>query len=72
MEKTRMTNVEFVVNSIYKKAPLQKKKIENFLDNQDNIFFQEFEEFLSEYVQYLNKGQDNFRGSFLKIASKIL
>jgi 2-polyprenyl-3-methyl-5-hydroxy-6-metoxy-1,4-benzoquinol methylase len=50
-----MSNVEFVVNSIYKKAPLQKKKIENFLDKQDDIFFQEFEDFLSEYVQYLNK-----------------
>lgn len=51
----RMSNVEFVVNSIYKKAPFQKKKIKSFLDNQNSVFFQEFENFLSEYIQYLNK-----------------
>jgi ubiquinone/menaquinone biosynthesis C-methylase UbiE len=52
-----MSNVELIVNSIYKKAPLQKKKIESFLDNQDSFFFQEFENFLSEYIQYLNKNE---------------
>ncbi|MDC0407652.1 hypothetical protein OAM82_03280 [Candidatus Thioglobus sp.] len=50
-----MSNVEFVINSIYEKSPFQKKKIESFLDNQDDIFFHEFENFLSEYIQYLNK-----------------
>jgi 2-polyprenyl-3-methyl-5-hydroxy-6-metoxy-1,4-benzoquinol methylase len=51
----RMSNVEFVVNSIYKKAPFQKKKIKSFLDNQNSVFFQEFENFLSERkkTQYL-------------------
>jgi len=50
-----MSNVDFVVNSIYKKAPLQKKKIKSFLDSQNSVFFQDFESFLSEYIQYLNK-----------------
>jgi ubiquinone/menaquinone biosynthesis C-methylase UbiE len=50
-----MNNVDFVINSIYKKAPLQKKKIESFLSDRDDAFLQEFEDFLSEYMQYLNK-----------------
>jgi len=48
-------NVNKVLEGIYKKAPFQKKKIEVFINSQDSGFFQEFEKFISEYTQYLNK-----------------
>ncbi len=51
----RVSNIELVINRIYKKAPLQKKKIESFLNEKDGVFLQEFENFLSEYIEYLKK-----------------
>ena len=69
-----MSNVDFVVNSIYKKAPLQKKKIKSFLDSQDSVFFQDFESFLSEYIQYLNKNSMNIEyciDAYLKMVNNM-
>ena len=51
----KFSKINIVVGEIYKKSPLQKKKIEIFLNDQGDAFLQEFENFLSEYIQYLNK-----------------
>ena len=51
----KFSKINIVLDEIYKKSSLQKKKIETFLNNQDDIFLKEFENFLSEYIQYLNK-----------------
>jgi len=44
-----------VLDMVYTKAPLQKKKIEFFLKTRDIYFKEEFEIFLEEYIGYLNK-----------------
>ena len=54
MEK-HMINTNLVLNTIYKKSPLQRKKIEKFLNSKDESFKQEFENFLTDYICYLNK-----------------
>ena len=51
----KFSQINIVVDKLYEKSPLQKKKIEIFLNDRDDIFLQEFEDFLSEYIQYLNK-----------------
>ncbi len=48
-------NIDYVLNYLYNRAPLQRKKIEMFFTNQDNMFFHEFEDFLIQYTNYLNK-----------------
>ena len=53
----KFSKINIVVDEIYKKSPLQKKKIETFLNDQDDEFLQEFENFLSEYIQYLSKNE---------------
>ncbi len=50
-----MNNVDLILDAIYKKSPLQKKKIESFLRSKNISFKQEFEKFLSEYIGYLNE-----------------
>ena len=50
-----MINTNLVLNTIYKKSPLQRKKIEKFLNSKDESFKQEFENFLTDYICYLNK-----------------
>jgi 2-polyprenyl-3-methyl-5-hydroxy-6-metoxy-1,4-benzoquinol methylase len=47
-------NINFVIDYIYNIAPLQKKKIEEYLSNRNNEFMEEFELFLIQYCSYLN------------------
>ena len=49
-----MSNINLVLDEIYRKSPLQKKKIESFINSKDVNYKQEFEKFLSEYIDYLN------------------
>lgn len=49
----KFSNIENVLNLIYSKAPLQKKKIESFLKTKDEQFMKEFENFLISYENYL-------------------
>jgi len=53
MEK-HMINTNLVLNTIYKKSPLQRKKIEKFLNSKDESFKQEFENFLTDYISSIN------------------
>lgn len=46
---------EEVLDLIYNKAPFQKKKLEVFFKSKDTNFLDEFELFLTEYIEYLNK-----------------
>jgi ubiquinone/menaquinone biosynthesis C-methylase UbiE len=60
MEKDlTMKNIEFILNYIYKKSPLQRKKIDSFLVNRDNKFNEEFEDFLVLYIGYLENNKLN-------------
>jgi len=43
-----------LLNLIYKKAPFQKKKLENYLKFQHDSFFNEAEEFVRQYTIYLD------------------
>ena len=43
-----------LLNLIYKKAPFQKKKLENYLKIQNDSFFNEAEEFVRQYTTYLD------------------
>ena len=49
-----MINIQLVLDAIYKKSPLQRKKIEKFLNSKDESFKQEFEGFLADYIGYLD------------------
>ena len=49
-----MINIQLVLDTIYKKSPLQRKKIEKFLNSKDESFKQEFEGFLADYIGYLD------------------
>ena len=53
MEKS-MINIQLVLDTIYNKSPLQRKKIEKFLNSKDESFKQEFEGFLADYIGYLD------------------
>jgi len=46
-------NIELVLEYLYDKAPLQRKKIEKFFLNKDVEFMTEFEDFLDSYILYL-------------------
>jgi len=48
-------NIEMIKRLIYKKAPFQKKKLESFFLKQDKKYMNDFEDFLSSYINYLNK-----------------
>ena len=48
-------NTNTVLGVIFKKSPLQQKKIELFLKSKEADFNNEFENFLTEYISYLNK-----------------
>lgn len=47
------TNFEKIINSIYKKSPLQKKKLESYLSSQPESFFEEADKFIADYSRYL-------------------
>jgi len=50
-----MNNVNVVLNHIYKKSQLQRKKIDAFISSRGEPFINEFEEFLNLYIEYLEK-----------------
>jgi len=54
-----MSNIKFILNYIYKKSPLQRKKIDSFLVSRDENFYNEFEGFLVLYINYLNNNNLN-------------
>ena len=43
-----------LTDAIYRKSPLQKKKLEKYLAKQDNQFFESAEVFATDYFSYLN------------------
>jgi SAM-dependent methyltransferase len=47
-------NFEYVIDKIFSRSPLQKKKIESYLSSMDASFFQEAETFVTNYLSYLN------------------
>jgi ubiquinone/menaquinone biosynthesis C-methylase UbiE len=50
-----MSKVKIVLDYIYNKAPLQRKKIASFMECKDKVFMDEFESFLTIYINYLDK-----------------
>jgi ubiquinone/menaquinone biosynthesis C-methylase UbiE len=64
-----------LLDLIYKRLPLQKKKIERYLSQKDEFFFQDFEAFISSYIGYLNHEKislDTAVDSYLKLCSNML
>ena len=64
-----------VVKQIYKKSPLQKKKIEEYLSRQPELFFEEADKFIAEYSGYLNAQEIPFEyaiDSYLKMCKDML
>lgn len=51
----KSSNINLIKQYIYEKAPFQKKKLELFFESRDSSFSDEFELFLAEYIEYLNK-----------------
>ena len=52
-----MSNIDYILNYIYNKSPLQKKKIDLFIANRDDIYLDEFNSFLDLYIEYLEKNK---------------
>lgn len=48
-------NIYYLKNKIFEKSSFQQKKLEEFFSKQDEKFNQDFELFLKEYIEYLNK-----------------
>ena len=51
----RATNIilEEMIEEIYRKSPLQKKKLSQYFENQDQQYFNLFSQFLKDYNGYL-------------------
>ena len=47
--------IQYIKNKIFEKSSFQQKKLEDFFSKQDEKFNQDFELFLEEYIEYLNK-----------------
>ena len=52
-----MSNIDYILNYIYDKSPLHKKKIDLFIANRDDNFINEFNDFLDLYIEYLEKNK---------------
>jgi 2-polyprenyl-3-methyl-5-hydroxy-6-metoxy-1,4-benzoquinol methylase len=50
--KTETRNFERFLNSV-KKSPLQRKKLDKYLETRDDLFFEQAEEFSTQYIGYL-------------------
>ncbi len=48
-----MQNLDYILEQIYLKSPLQKKKLQKHLSTQDEFFFESAEVFVKEYSSYL-------------------
>ena len=53
----KMSNMKLVLDTIYQKSPLQRKKIELFLKTKDAAFNNDFKSFIEEYTSYLKKNK---------------
>ena len=70
-----MNNVDYILNYIYEKSPLQKKKIESFIAMRDANFNHEFNNFLELYIGYLENNQLTIEygiDAYLKMISDML
>lgn len=70
-----MKKLESVLNIIYKKSPLQKKKIEKHFLKKNPNFFDEFENFLCDYENYLENQNISFEyaiNTYLKLCSNVM
>ena len=48
-----MESLNQVLSMIYKKSPLQKKKLESYISTRPETFFEEADKFISDYSSYL-------------------
>lgn len=65
-------NINYVLNYIYGKAPLQRKKLEQLFLHKSNDFLEEFESFIISYSDYLNKHNMNIEygiNAYLKMVN---
>jgi|APSaa5957512535_1039671.scaffolds.fasta_scaffold14151_2 2-polyprenyl-3-methyl-5-hydroxy-6-metoxy-1,4-benzoquinol methylase len=51
---TKYKNFKYVIDSINKKSPLQKKKLESYISGQPEAFFNDADQFINNYSRYLN------------------
>jgi SAM-dependent methyltransferase len=66
---------EKFVEIIYKKAPLQKKKLEKHFSSQSSLFFNEADSFSELYIGYLNSqkiGLEYAVGAYLKMCNDMM
>jgi len=69
------THFEKFVDLIYKKAPLQKKKLEKHFSSQNSLFFDEANIFSEQYINYLNSQQIGLEyavGAYLKMCNDMM
>ena len=67
-----MNNIDYILDYIYKKAPLQKKKIDSFLVNKSKDFMDEFNDFLFLYIDFLEDNNLNIEygvNAYLKMVN---
>ena len=48
-----MESLNQVLSMIYRKSPLQKKKLESYISTRPETFFEEADKFISDYSSYL-------------------
>jgi 2-polyprenyl-3-methyl-5-hydroxy-6-metoxy-1,4-benzoquinol methylase len=63
------------VELVYKKAPLQKKKLERYLKGRPEVFFQEAENFSKDYIRYLTVNEislDYAVSAYLKMCDDMM
>jgi ubiquinone/menaquinone biosynthesis C-methylase UbiE len=68
-------NLRNVVDSINTKSPLQKKKLDSYLEKQSNIFFEEADNFIEDYSRYLEAENISFDfaiDAYLKMCKDML
>ena len=66
-------NFKKIIDLVCAKSPLQRKKIQNYLSEQDDTFFHLAEEFATKYLNYLaseNIPIDYAVDSYLKVCNE--
>ncbi len=72
---TNAPHFERFVELIYKKAPLQKKKLEKYFSSQSELFFKEAELFSAQYTDYLESQRlapEYAVGAYLKMCNDMM
>jgi 2-polyprenyl-3-methyl-5-hydroxy-6-metoxy-1,4-benzoquinol methylase len=72
---TNAPHFERFVDLIYKRAPLQKKKLEKHFSSQSELFFKEAELFSAQYIDYLESQRivpDYAVGAYLKMCNDMM